>query len=259
MDPDPRVVLDDWLARTPLTDRTREDYHAEVRDWLALIGDRVWHAEPADVAAWSAGQHAKPRTRARRVSSLRGFYNHAQTFNAFIDNPALRRLRPTVTTLPPGRPALDPPQAALFLSALDRYDGPLPQRTRALGYLLLGMDLRAHQAVALDLDDWTREQHRTTAKITLKGGGTDTREVPPPVALAIDDYLPHRTTAAPHSTPARGPLLTTYRGRRLDSHTSPTTLMRAVAATHPLLADHTPHITSDALAATPSPFQGGAG
>ncbi|WP_327075559.1 hypothetical protein OG196_43295 (plasmid) [Kitasatospora purpeofusca] len=254
MDPDPYEVLDDWLDRAPIHDRTRKDYRAEVLTWLTHIGDLVWHAQPLHVATWSAQGDAKPRTRARRVSSLRGFYNHAQTHNAFIDNPALRGLRPAVAQLPAGRPALDTPQTALFLSALDRYTGPLPHRTRALGYLLLGMNLRAHQAVDLDLDDWIHEQHRTTARITLKGGGHETRPVPPAVAFAVHDYLPHRRTSPPHSTPARGPLLTSARGRRLDSHTSPTTLMRAVAATHPLLTDHAPTITSDGLAATPSPF-----
>ncbi|MFD0412244.1 site-specific integrase [Streptomyces sp. NPDC127108] len=256
MSPDPHEVLDDWLRRTPFSESTRAAYRAEVRAWLAFVGERTWCAERTDVDTWSA-DGAKPRTKARRISSLRGFYHHAQTYDAFIDNPAARDLRPPVAHLPPGRPALTRPQAALFLSALDHYTGPLPHRTRALGHLILAMNLRAHQAVALDLDDWIRERHRTTARVQLKGGGSEIRAVPPPVALAVDDYLPHRRTALPHSSPDTGSLLTSNRGRRLDSHTTPTTLMRAVAATHPLLAEIAPTITCDGLAATPGPFRPG--
>ncbi|MFF9116014.1 hypothetical protein ACF09Y_10450 [Streptomyces massasporeus] len=254
MEPDPYEVLDDWLKRAPLRQRSCDAYRSEVNAWLVYIGARVWSADRDDVDAWSA-VGARPRTKARRVSSLRGFYNHAQTYDAFIDNPAERDLRPCVTHLPPGRPALDDSQAALFLSALDHYRGPLPQRTRALGYLILGMDLRAHQAVAIDLSDWMKDEH-LTARIRLKGGNTETRSVPRPVAAAVDDYFPHRRTAAPHSFPATGPLLTSSRGRRLDSRTSPTSLMRAVAASHPLLVGIAATVTSDGLAATRSPFAG---
>ncbi|MZF84227.1 hypothetical protein [Streptomyces sp. SID5643] len=254
MEPDPHEVLDDWLKRAPLGQRSRDAYRSEVNAWLVHIGARVWSADRQDVDAWSAAG-AKPRTKARRVSSLRGFYHHAQTYDAFIDNPAERDLRPRVTHLPPGRPALDDSQAVLFLSALDRYRGPLPQRTRALGHLILGMNLRAHQAVALDLSDWRADGH-LTARVRLKGGGSETRSVPLPVAAAVDDYVPHRRTTAPHSFPDAGPLLTSSRGRRLDSRTTPTGLMRAVAAGHPLLAGIAATVTCDGLAATRSPFAG---
>ncbi|MFF7734966.1 tyrosine-type recombinase/integrase [Streptomyces sp. NPDC007984] len=254
MDPDPYEVLDDWLRRAPLQPGSREAYRAEVNAWLVHIGARVWSAAREDVDAWS-GAGTKLRTKARRVSSVRGFYNHAQTYDAFIDNPAERELRPHVSHLPPGRPALDDAQAVLFLSALDHYRGPLPLRTRALGYLILGMNLRAHQAVAIDLSDWIRDE-RISARIRLKGGRVETRAVPPRVAAAVDDYLPHRRVAAPHSFPATGPLLTSSRGRRLDSRTSPTSLMRAVAAGHPLLVGIAATVTSDGLAATHSPLAG---
>ncbi|MET9399311.1 site-specific integrase [Kitasatospora sp. NPDC002965] len=254
MDLDPYVVLAHWLDNTPLADRTDEDYDTEVRDWIAYAGRHVWTAQPADVARWANRARAE-RTIARRVSSVRGFYAHAQKLNPAQHNPALKQLRPDVTALPPGRPPLDPPTTALFVSALDRYRGPQPERARALGYLILGIEhLRAHQAVALDLADLVREQHRHTARVELKGGGTRFLEVPPATVLAVNDYLPHRKTRAPDSTDETGPLLTSNNGRRLDGHTTPTTILRAVAATHPLLAELGTAITSDALAATPSPW-----
>nr|WP_107908934.1 site-specific integrase [Streptomyces chartreusis] len=255
MNLDPYEVLNDWVACPSFTDRTRNNYRSEVKAWLAFIDERVWQAQPLDIDTWAARDGVKPRTRARRVSSVHGFYNHAQIYDPFIDNPTRGVRRLAITDLPPGKPTLSGSQTALFLDALDRYTGPLSQRTRALGYLVLGMNLRAHQAVALNLDHWLREQHRTTARISFKGGHAKTvRAVPPAVSLAVDDYLPHRRTAAPHSRPGVGPLLTSNRGRRLDSYTTPTALMRAVAAAHPLLIDIAPTITCDGLAATPSPF-----
>ncbi|MFF4652635.1 hypothetical protein [Streptomyces sp. NPDC001380] len=252
MEPDPYAVLQDWLTGRPYAEGTREDYEREATAWIEHIGAKVWRASARDVSHWAAA--GNPRTEAWRISCLRSFYRHAAETDPRVRNPLPRGLRPPVATLPPGRPALDATQAALFLSALDRYRGPHAERARALGYLILGMDLRAHQAVALDLDDWIHEQHRTTARITLKGGGTALREVPPPVALAVAEYLPHRRTAAPHSTPETGPLLTSGRGRRLDSYNTPTGILRTVAATHPLLTDLAPTLTSDGLAASPSPF-----
>ncbi|MBV6700315.1 site-specific integrase [Kitasatospora aureofaciens] len=251
---DPYEVLRDWLEHTPLVQRTRQDYDTEVREWIGYAGEHVWAAQPVDVARW-AGQARATRSRARRVSSVRGFYTHAQTLNPTQHNPALHSLRPNVTELPPGRPPLDPPTVALLVTALDRYTGPQAQRARALGYLILGIPhLRAHQAVALDLTDLVREQHRHTLNTTLKTGGRRLIEAPPAVVLAVHDYLPHRKTRPPHSTTEAGPLLTSNTGRRLDGHTTPTAILRAVAATHPLLAGLGRAITSDALAATPSPW-----
>ncbi|WP_405008313.1 hypothetical protein OHV13_33195 [Kitasatospora purpeofusca] len=132
----------------------------------------------------------------------------------------------------------------------------MPERARALGYLVLGRGLRAHRVVALDLNDIVREQHRTTARVTLKGGGTEFQELPPPVAHAIKDYLPRRRTAVPHSTPETGPLLTSGRGRRRDPAPSVRDLLRAVASTHPQLTHLADTLTADGLAASPNPFLG---
>ncbi|MFJ6776865.1 hypothetical protein ACIQOV_38915, partial [Kitasatospora sp. NPDC091257] len=174
--PDPEQVLTDWLTTTPLGDSAQLNYPREVKRWIAYIGDRVWAAGGRDVKDWAAAAD-NARTRAFLVSAVRGFYQHAQRFDPGIVNPAPKTLRPSVADLP-GRPALTRAESTLYVSALDRYSGLMPHRARALGYLVLGRGLRAHQAVALDVEGIVREQHRTTALVTLKGGGTGFQELP---------------------------------------------------------------------------------
>ncbi|MFD7828467.1 hypothetical protein [Streptomyces sp. MJM8645] len=251
---DPYSVLDDWLNTKPLGDSAVQNYGREVTRWIEHIGPKVWTARGRDVKNWTA-RTDNDRTRAFLVSALRGYYQHAQTSDPTIVNPAPKTLRPSVEDLP-GRPALTRTESTLYVSALDRYDGLMPHRARALGYLVLGRGLRAHQVVALDLTDIVREQHRTTARVTLKGGGTEFQELPPPVALAVEDYLPHRRTAASYSSAEAGPLLTSGRGRRLDPAPSVRDLLRAVASTHPQLTHLADTLTADGLAASPNPFLG---
>ncbi|MFE2723954.1 hypothetical protein [Kitasatospora sp. NPDC059327] len=251
----PYVVLDDWLNTNPFGDSAGLNYRREVTRWINHIGAQVWSTRARDVKEWTAAANSE-RTRAFLVSVLGGFYQHAQTIDPSITNPAPATLRPAVASLPPGRPALTRTESTLYVSALDRYDGLMPERARALGYLVLGRGLRAHQAVALNVTDIVREQHRTVARVTLKGGGTEFQELPPPVALAINDYLPHRRTTAPHSTPETGPLLTSGRGRRLDPAPSVRDLLRAVASTHTQLTHLADTLTADGLASSPNPFLG---
>ncbi|MER8103256.1 hypothetical protein [Kitasatospora sp. NPDC094016] len=259
---DPSAILADWLLSNPYGDTTREDYEREVTDLINAFGPaKVWDLTSDDIRTWTKTPD-RPRTEAWRISVLRGFYRHARKIEPTIGNPVPRGLRPAVDGLPRGRPALTRAESTYFVAALDAYvrhpDALLPHRARALGYLVLGMGLRAHQAVALNLDGhWIREQHRTTLRATLKGGGlSGPREVPPAVAHAVEDYLLHRRTAAPYSRPDAGPLLTSGRGRRLDSYNSPRDLLRAIASTHPQLAHLTETLTADGLANSPNPFLG---
>ncbi|MFJ3793482.1 hypothetical protein [Kitasatospora sp. NPDC090091] len=258
---DPHHVLAHWLLTKPYGEETRGDYEREVTRWIQHTGPNIWSSTGRQVRDW-VNAPDRPRTEAWRISVLRGFYQHAQELDRTIANPVPRGLRPAVDGLPAGRPALTRAESTLYISALDSYNGLMPERARALGYLVLGRGLRAHQAVALDITDIIREQHRTTARVTLKGGGTEIQELPPPVAFAVDSYLPHRRTAAPDSSPEAGPLLTSGRGRRLDSYNSPRELLRTVAAAYtpapgvfPLA--HLAHtLTADGLAASPNPFLG---
>lgn len=257
---DPYEVLAHWLGTKPYAEVTRGDYEGALAKWIEYMGeDQVWRARPRDAADWAASDSA--RTTAWRISALDSYYRHAATLDKSLPSPVHPGMRPNVTDLPPGRLRLTPAQVATYLSALDRYTGIQAHRARALGYLVLGMNLRAFQATTLDLDDLTKEQHRTTAAVPLKGGGRSPQtrrvEVPPPVLMAIDDYLPRRVTVPPHSTETTGPLLTSGRGKRLDAYNSPRDILRAVASSHPLLADLTPQITTDGLAASPSPFTAG--
>jgi site-specific recombinase XerD len=257
MQPDPYDILDHWLSHTPYAEVTRGHYRREITQWINDIGpSRVWAARPRDVAQWAASD--SQRTTAWRISCLDSYYTHAHDCDRRLANPVHPGMRPDVTNLDPGRRRLTPAETATYLSALDRYTGPQPHRARALGYLTIGMGLRAFQSTALDLDDLVREQQRVTLAIPLKGGGRSPRTqlvpVPAPVLLAVEEYLPHRITRTPHSTPETGPLLTSGRGKRLDTHPTIRTILRDVAASHPLLAETAPHITADGLAASPCPF-----
>lgn len=185
---------------------------------------------------------------------MRGFYQHAQRFDPGIVNPAPKTLRPSVADLP-GRPALTRAESTLYVSALDRYSGLMPHRARALGYLVLGRGLRAHQAVALDVEGIVREQHRTTALVTLKGGGTGFQELPHPSPSPSRTTSP--TAAPPPPTAAPRPPAAHQRPRRrLDPAPSVRDLLRAVASTHPQLTHLADTLTADGLAASPNPFLG---
>lgn len=259
-EPDPNDVFAAWLA-TLTNDKTHYGYEHDVGSWLAFIADHVWHAEPLHVETWASGEGGAARSRVRRIAAVRSFYEYCLAqreqqpeLRVVRRNPALRALRGSVNGLP-HRMVLEAKQDRdALISAADRYTaGRYPLRDRLLVYLLM-WNLRPGQAAGLIVDRhyFVREQQRITLKVPLKGGGwSDPEPVPAMVAVAIDDYLPHRVTVAPYSTEETGPLLTSRAGKRIDADHTAVSIVRKIAATHPLLRDRVEEITADGIAQSP--------
>lgn len=266
--PDPRsdakTVLDHWLTTTPYHPRTRTNAEEQIGLWLERIGDRVWTATPRDVDEWAG---TDGHTRARRISALRGFYDTAADTGHVRTNPARRVARGSLTHLP-GRRTLTRGEAADLISAADLYTGTNAARNRALIYLLVGLEARPGQITALLMEHLHREQHRLTADLPQKGGGTALVEIPRRVAHVLDAYTHpdtgERHWAAPYSGPDWGPLLTTAPSRGEPGGqplTRPRVLLyniRKVAAASPLLVetfgDGCKGITVDGVALSPNPW-----
>lgn len=250
--PHPKQVLTDWLNTTPYSPKTRAGYHHEVGLWLAWIGPRVWTATPRDIDTWAG---PAGRTRAHRISAVRSFYEHTRrAYGQPHPNPAVSTLRGSVTHLP-GRRALNRGQSAALMQAADAWRGTHAARDRALVYLLLGMDLRPGPVSDMLVEHLhPDDQNGPSCEVPQKGGGTVLTPMPQLVWLAVRDYLPHRVTRAPYSHPDRGPLLTSRTGRGLDPYESPLKIVRAIAASHELLAHLAPQITADGLAHSETPW-----
>lgn len=263
---DARTVLAQWLAEDNperrgrqrlLHGTTPEGYRDDVTAWLDFldkIGLSAWEADGSTVKTWLDSTRHSPRSRARHVSALGTFYTHAQRLGYVGHSPAHPALR--------GRPDQEPGLALLsheqmqaVREAADGLKTPTATRDRLLIYLMLA-GLRPRQIIELDLRDLHHEQHRLTADVWQKGGGTRLTALPAEIAWAIEEYLPVRVHDGPHSYADRGPVLTTYRGQRLDSNQTPRTVLRgAVIASAVCTAAGVPRdVKPDAVAHSPSPL-----
>lgn len=233
------------------------------RDWLSYIGDLVWHFDALHIQDWASrltnldGTPVAASSRARAVSAVRSFYTHcADDLGATRWHlPTRRALTGPATTEP--RTQLTRFQTDALRTAADRYRGPHPERARLAVHMTLA-GLRPGQSIALLLDHITRHDAagptwRLPAKNNSSSAITPRGAVPAPVVWALDDYLPARTHKAPHSTETTGPLLLSRTGRPLERVTF-LRLVRAVAASHPELADIAPTLMPDVVAHSPSPF-----
>jgi site-specific recombinase XerC len=263
---DARTVLATWLGehnpdrrgkQGRLLQGTSPDRYGEhVTAWLDFIEDTVhigaWQAQPHHVATWLDMKGGKLRTRALRVSAVGAFYTYAQHFGHVKASP----VHPSM-----GTGAWNEPHTALLgdgeMGLLRWGADQLAARDRLLVYLQLA-GLRSRQIVELTLQDLHFEQGRTSADIWQKGGGTRRYVLPREVVEVLRAYLPLRSWRPPDSYEERGPVLVSYRGKRLDSNVTPrTVLQQAVAAAlaHPDTdTPELPRIKPDMVALSPSPF-----
>lgn len=275
---DPRAVLKEWIgdpkdpsAPIPRDRRGRrgnllrgtspERYAEHVADWLTFIEDTVrigaWHAEPSHIKTWLDMKGGAPRVRALRVSAVGAFYEYARHFGHVLHNPADPRLSGNAHHTPPA-PRLTEGQMHLVRWGADQLGGDFAARDRLLVYLLLA-GLRSRQICELDLSGVHLEQGRMTADVWQRGGGLRRMVFPDEVRSAVKAYLPVRVRRGPDSHEDRGPLLTTYRGHRLDPQTSPRAILKEALAharscPDPDAPDLPARVTPDMVALSPSPF-----
>ncbi|MFH8483164.1 tyrosine-type recombinase/integrase [Streptomyces sp. NPDC018055] len=270
---DARTALNAWIDKdeTPhamqrgrhgrlLQGTSPRRYRDDVLAWLAFmdkVGLDALTATPSHVKTWLDSEGGAVRARARRVSALSAFYAYCRQVGIAADNPAVAQLRGRPQD-EPGLPQLSPGQMHLLRWAADRLEGSYADRDRLLMYLMLAR-LRSRQITELGLEDLHFEQHRLTADVWQKGGGTRLQELPDEVRDAVRNYLPVRTWKPPESHEDQGPLLLTYRGNGLDSNVTPSTILKATvviarSCPDPDAPELPGRVTPDIVAHSPSPF-----
>ncbi|MEU9405684.1 hypothetical protein AB0E08_08255 [Streptomyces sp. NPDC048281] len=268
---DARTVLSNWLdEHNPdrrgktgylLQGTSPERYHEHVKAWLDFIEDTVrigaWRAQPSHFVTWLDMQGGAVRTRALRVSAVGAFYTYAQHFGHTTGSPVDPKMG-TGAWNAPRTELLAPGQMELLRWGADQLRGETAVRDRLFAYLQLA-GLRSRQICELLVPDLHFEQGRTTADIWQKGGGTRRYVLPVEVVAAIRAYLPGRTHRPPASFEDQGPLLVSYRGKRLDPQHTPRTILQqvvaaALACPDPEAPELPVNIKPDMVALSPSPF-----
>ncbi|PPS89551.1 tyrosine-type recombinase/integrase [Streptomyces sp. MH60] len=271
---DARTVLATWLdEHNPdrrgkqgrlLQGTSPERYAEHAKAWLDFIEDTVhigaWRAQPSHFVTWLDMKGGGARTRALRVSAVGAFYAYAREKNCVQTTPVHPKMGTGAWNAPRTEKLTDG-QMALIRYGADQ----LPARDRLLVYLLL-VGLRSRQITELTVQDLVFEQHRMTADVWQKGGGTRRLAFPDEIRAAVKQYLdvdddgrPVRTFKEPHSYQDRGPLLVSYRGHGLDSNATPRTVLHqavaaALACPDPDVPELPARIKPDMVALSPSPF-----
>ena len=222
--------------------QTLRAYRSDLTDyagWLETRGSSPTQAARSDVRAYAAqlaSSGLAPSTRARRLSSVRGFHRRLAGEGetdpaAEIPGPKRPRRLPTVPATRDTARMLD----------VAWPDTPLGLRDRALLELLYGAGLRAAEACTLDL---TSLEGRTL-RVIGKGGKTRLVPIGDPASDAVTAWLargrPEVATA--DSPPA---LLLSIRGKRLDTSGIRRALNRRLQAVG--LEQHGPHALRHAYA-----------
>ncbi|KIC56145.1 tyrosine-type recombinase/integrase [Microbacterium hominis] len=221
--------LSDVRRLSPATVRA---YSADLRDLIAVIGDR----EMADVDLehlrewlWAATRRGDARsTLARRTAAVRGFFAWARQTERIGADPSLRLVAPRR-----GRPlpkvATAPAMAAVLRDAEVRADGgdALELRDAALVELLYASALRVSELCGADVDDIDRD--RRTVRVV--GKGRKERVVPygSPAAHALDAYLARGRPALAARGSGTPALFVGARGARLGARSAYDVVARVVA------------------------------
>ncbi|MEU9578794.1 hypothetical protein [Streptomyces chilikensis] len=272
-------LLTTWLAGSALRPSTRADYAREVGSFLEWCAQQQppvdpLTARPADIAAWSydrylhrhldgrpfngpdalgylATRHPEhARSHDRRISALAGYYDAAVTAGLITLPPDLSNLRTGVHRPAGAKNKLTQMERAVFLTVIGMWNTDRSQHWRRdqLAAFLLLEGLRPAQVIRLDTrnlhpqpdgtwDIRTPDDHDATGrKFTLE----------PLTGTALKAYLAVRPEPA---DPNDHTLLLNWYRRPLQSRW-PNTLIAAMAATHPLLADRQPPVTADTIAHT---------
>lgn len=268
---DARTVLATWLDENNpdrrgkqgrlLQGTSPERYAEHVKAWLDFIEDTTaigaWRAQPSHVVTWLDMQGGSVRTRALRVSAVGAFYAYAREKGCVQASPVHPKMGTGAWNAPRTEKLTDG-QMELIRWGADRMEGDMATRDRLLVYLLL-TGLRSRQIIELTVQDLVFEQHRLTADVWQKGGGTRRLAFPAEIRNAVKEYLPVRTWRPPGSHEERGPLLVSTRGNQLDANTTPRAVLQqavtaALACPDPGAPELPARVKPDMVALSPSPF-----
>jgi len=152
-----------------------------IRDWSALSS--------AHVRTMIAEQHRtglSGRSLARRLSALRGLYNHLGERGVCTDNPAQDVLAPKDSSALPA--TLDPDEVARLLA--QNLSDPMICRDLAMFELMYSSGLRLAELVGIDLVDLDLSVGQV--RVTGKGGKVRDLPVGGPAIEAINKWLGYR-------------------------------------------------------------------
>lgn len=166
-----------WIERG-LSDNTLAAYRRDLMQYRLWLGERgrpgLLHADAGDLQAWLGhclGSGRSPRSSARMLSCLRGFYRYQVREGRLADDPSAAIDSPRL-----GRPlprSLSERDVEALLAAPDS-ERPLECRDRAMLELLYACGLRVSELVGLRVDQVSFNQ----GVVRVVGKGSKERLVP---------------------------------------------------------------------------------
>ncbi len=186
-------LLDEWagelatLNRSPQTIRL---YLGDLRQFLEWLGPGrdPLEVKPADVRRFSHAMTKaglQPRSRARRTTAIRGWYNYLVKTERLPQSPARDVTPPKAHQSVPG--FLRPEEITRMRRVIPKTDRGL--RDRAIFELGL-QTLRISGALGIDLDDLELDRRRV--RVQLKGGSQAYQPISKTAAGAIEAWLARR-------------------------------------------------------------------
>ncbi|MEX2515364.1 MAG: site-specific tyrosine recombinase XerD [Gammaproteobacteria bacterium] len=168
--------LDAIWQESGLSEQTLAAYRSDLQNfhhWLAAAGSELVNADDSQIQAYlaTAFDQQKPRTRARRFSSLRRFYSFLASNNLRADNPMARIVSPRVGRSLPK--SLSETDVEALLNAPD-VATPLGLRDRTMLEVLYATGLRVSELVTLTLLQVNQRQ----GVVRVIGKGNKERLVP---------------------------------------------------------------------------------
>ncbi len=233
--------LDHLRAERGASPQTLRAYATDLRQFRAFLDDEAPDSALEDIdhrvvrrfLASLAGT-VSTRTSARKLSTLRSFFDHLVEIGRLEANPARRIRMPKIARKLPAFLSRD--EARVLLDDQERGDSVLATRDLAVLELLYGSGLRVSELASLDIAD----APAGLTSIRVVGKGSKERVVPvgPPAAEALQRYLAVREQLVPSS--GETALFLNARGGRLTDRSVRRVVKRA-GLLAPLLKDLHPH------------------
>jgi len=210
-DDDLHAFIERLRVEKQYSSHTLAAYGRDLERLRRFAGKPLRSLTATDVRSYAAHLHGRglaPRSIARALSSVRGFYRHLERHQQIASNPAADVRAPRGKSRLPG--TLDTDQAARLFS--DPPADAAGRRDYAIAELLYGSGLRLSELVGLDLKDLDLEG----GFVTVIGKGRKTRQVPlgRHCIAALRAMLEDRDFIAPDQ-----PLLLGRGGRRISPRT----------------------------------------
>lgn len=138
-----------------------------------------------------------------RIAGVSSFYDYAIDSDVTEYNPVAKVKRPKLDADHSDTEGLTEDEMAKLLATAKQQSA----RSYALCLLLYTVGLRIDGALAADVSSLGYDAGHKTITVTVKGGATSKKALPPITAFAIEEYLAGRT---------EGPLFTTRTGERMQ-------------------------------------------